>query len=139
MITGGRTQARDEVFTLVKEAIDPTGYPVIWQDRLQPAHVDSVLFMVHMQHVTADQAAFPCEGSRRREVSALLNVTIRVPVEQGGLTLADNLATIVENALFGKATPNGVWFREVVGREVPPKDGNSQTLVSAEIVYQEII
>lgn len=139
MITGGRTQARDEIFEVVKTVADAGGYPVIWQDELEDVPVDTIYFLAHAQHVSADQASLAGDGAqRRREVLGMVHVTIRVPVKQGGLTVADNLSTIMENAFFGISTPNGVWFRNVIGREVPAKDGNAQTQVSAEFVYQEL-
>lgn len=142
MITGGREQARDEVFTLVRDVIINEGYTdsgIIWQDDLKDLDVDDVLFLVHMQHVDGRQASLAGDGpKRRREVRGMVHVTIRAAVRKGGLTIADNMSTIMETAFFGKTTPNGVWFREVIGREVPAKDGNVQTEVSAEFVYQEL-
>lgn len=138
MITGGRTQARDEVFTLIKTMTDTTAYDVIWQDDLEDKDVDDVLFIVAMQHVDGKQAGITQGlGFKKWESRGFITVQIRVPVKKGGLTLADNLTTIAENAFRGQATPNGVWFRDVVGREVPAKDGNSRTEVSAEFIYQE--
>jgi hypothetical protein len=139
MITGGRTQARDEILTVVNDAVGGLGHTVVWQDELVDVDVNEVVLGVAVQHIAGDQAALAGGlGQRRWQTHGILTVEIRCPVKQGGLTLADDLATIMVDALRGKSTPNGVWFREVVGREVPPKDGNSRTTVSAEFVYQEI-
>lgn len=125
---------------MVKNALDGAYNPstTIWQDELEDIPVDHVAFVVSMNHTEGRQAAFGGLSQRRWESRGFVTVEIRAPVKQGGLTLTDQLSTIMENAFRGQTTPNGVWFRDVVGREVPPKDGNARTQVSAELIYQEM-
>lgn len=139
MITGGRRQARDEMFAVIHNATKDLGHKVIWQEDLEDADVNETVIMVAAQHLEGMQAAITQGlGKQRWESRGFLTVQIRVPVRRGGLTAIDDLATVIENALRGHATPNGVWFRDVVGRESPAKDGNAQTTVSAEFRYQEM-
>ena len=146
MITGGRTQARDETFTLLRDAIILAGYvdaDIIWQDELEERDVDTSLVLVYMQHVVGMQAAITQGlGVRRHQSQGFITVELRSPIKplsgDDGLTNCDTAATVIENALRGRSTPNGVWFRDVVGREVPPKDGNARTEVKAEFIYQEM-
>lgn len=139
MITGGKTQARDDVFTLLKTTLDTTGTDVIWQEELEEKDVDRPLLLVHMQHLLGQQAAITQGlGCTKWQQQGFVTIEIRHPVKQGGLTARDETSTIIENALRGKSTPNGVWFRDVVGREVPPKDGNARAEVKAEFIYQEM-
>lgn len=142
MITGGTTQARDDVFAFLRAAILAAGYTdadVIWQDDLEERDVDTALVLVHMQHLLGNQAALTQGlGVKRWQKQGFITVEVRAPVKQDGLTTCDVASTVIENALRGESTPNGVWFRDVVGREVPPKDGNARTEVKAEFIYQEM-
>ena len=138
-ITGGLTQARDETLAVVQAALPGDVSVVIWEDELQDVDPDVVSADVNMQHLDGDQASFSPEPGRRRwESEGVLRVRIRVPAAAGGLTKLDELATLVRDALRGATTPGGVWFQNVVAREVPPKDRKSQTDVTARFRYQEI-
>lgn len=140
MITQGRAQARDEVFTLLRDAALAAGYTdsdIVWQDKVIDVGVDRMLVLVHMQHLLGRQAGMG-GNALRYEQTGRISIEVRASVAKQGLTKCDAASTVIENALRGKSTPNGVWFRGVVGREVPPKDGNARTEVTAEFTYQEL-
>lgn len=142
MITNGKTEARDEVFTFLRAAVHNAGYAdneIIWQDAVEDADVDATLVLVHMQHLLGRQSGLGAgDGCIRYEQTGRISIEVRAQVKKQGLTKCDAASTIIENALRGGSTPNGVWFRGVVGREVPPKDGNARTEVTAEFTYQEM-
>jgi len=66
-----------------------------------------------------------------------LEVLVRTP-EGDGLTLADELATIVHDALEGVTTPGGVIFRNVRGTEEGKSGSFRTTNVSADFEYDQI-
>lgn len=138
-ITGGIEQARDEMLDVVRANMPAEVSVVIWEDELQDTDPDVIAADVNVQHLDSDQASFPPDvNCRRWESEGVLRVRIRVPESAGGLTKLDELATLMRNTLRGATTPGGVWFQNVVAREVPPKDRKSQTDVTARFRYQEI-
>ena len=140
MITGGRTQARDDVFALVKTVLETQNIEAIWQDDLEEHDVDVPAVSVSMYHFNGSQTSIGnATGSTRWRQEGNVEVRIRFPVKNGGLTKADDLTTMLENVFRSKSTPNGVWFRDVTGREVPPKDGNVRVEITAQFTYQEVV
>lgn len=138
-ITGGLTQARDEILEVARANMPVDVSVVVWEDDLQDVAPDVIAADVNVQHLDGDQASFPCEPGRRRwESEGVVRVRIRVPESAGGLTKLDELATLMRDAFRGASTPGGVWFQSVVVREVPPKDRKSQADVTARFRYQEI-
>lgn len=138
-ITGGTTQARDEMLEVVRANMPSDVSVIVWEDDLADVAPDVISADVNVQHLDGDQASFPPDPNERRwESEGVLRVRIRVPESAGGLTKLDELATLMRDALRGASTPGGVWFQNVVAREIPPKDRKSQTDVTARFRYQEI-
>lgn len=135
-------QAYDEIFTLVAGALtefESDGGEIVWQDDLESIDTDTPVIGVSLQHVLGRQASLACgDGSRKWANEGLIHMRLRVPARDDGLTTLNNLVSVCVSAIRGRSTPGGVWFRNVIGREQPPKDGNSQAVVSGEFYYQEI-
>jgi hypothetical protein len=140
MITGGQEQAYDEIFKLVKDALEVVdGITIIYQDDLANVDVDGTVVTVRLQHMLGRQASLAGEDGRRKwNNDGLIFMQARCPAKDGGLTAINYLTKICVEAIRGKTTPGGVWFRNVVGKEEAPKDGNSRMNVTGEFTYQEI-
>ena len=139
MIIGGQEQAYDEIFTLIKTALDTVpGLSVIWQDQLDNVDALSPVVIVSLQHVMGRQASFAGDDGKRKWTNdGIIYIQARCPAK-GGLTTINSLTTMCIESIRGKTTPGGVWFRNVVGKEEAPKDGNSRAITTGEFTYQEI-
>lgn len=141
-ISGGQVQVYDEVFDLIQAALTPlplANMQVVWQDDLEEINTDIPVIGVSLQHTLGRQASLACDGNLRKWANeGLIHMRIRLPARGEGLTDINQVVNVCVAAIRGKSTPGGVWFRNVIGREQPPKDGNSQGVVSGEFYYQEI-
>lgn len=143
-ITGGQDQLYDEVFGLIKEFVDAwdpaqaIGLRVIWQDQLENVDSNTPVLVVSIQHVLGRQASLAGgDGVRRWRSEGIVYMQVRCPAK-GGLTTIGDLRNMCIMAIRGKSTPGGVWFRNVVGKEDAPKDGNSRATITGEFTYEEI-
>lgn len=142
-ITGGQKQVYDEIFDLIQAALTPLpilGTKIVFQDDLENINTDTPVIGISLQHTLGRQASLACDGLNNRKWAneGLIHMRIRLPARGPGLTNINQVVTVCVTAIRGKSTPGGVWFRNVIGREQPPKDGNSQAVVSGEFYYQEI-
>lgn len=132
--------ARDEITRQVHSAwvtANPS-YPMLFDDRKgQKPATDIPWARLTVQHNRGDQEALAnAIGRRLFSRDGLVIVQIFTPAGEG-LRTSDALAKVVSDALEGKATPNGVWFRNVRLREVGPDGAFHQVNVIAEFVYSE--
>lgn len=138
MILNGQEQAYDEIFTLIKAAFDGEPVTLIFQDDLQNVDVNATVVSVSLQHVMSRQASLAGEDGKRKWTNdGLIYIQARCPAI-GGLTAINSLVKMSVESIRGKTTPGGVWFRNVVGKEDAPKDGNSRAITTGEFTYQEI-
>ena len=138
MITGGPEQAYDEIFTLIKDAFAGEPVTLIFQDDLENVNVTATVVNVSLRHVMGRQASLAGEdGKRKWNNDGLIYIQVRCPAI-GGLTAINSLVKMGIESIRGKTTPGGVWFRNVVGKEDAPKDGNSRAIITGEFTYQEI-
>lgn len=132
-------QAREDMFALVKQAWDTTGYLMGWPDVPNdniPPSAQEPWARTTLRHSSGGQRAFG-DSRRRYERGGVLIVQVFAP-RGDGLSRAYQLAKIVADVLEGQATPRGVWFRNVRIAE-GGADGNfSQVSVLADFTYDEV-
>lgn len=79
------------------------------------------------------------DGNRTFERNGFITVQVFAPLDGTGLSLAENLATIGNNAFEGKSiNPEQIWFRNVRINEIGPSGPWYQINVIADFVYDEI-
>lgn len=95
---------------------------------------------VTIRHKANPQVTFrgPFQQKRRFTATGLVAVQVFTPVSRIGLALSEKLAIIAQSAFLG-VTPNGVWFQNVVGKEIGP-DGTGfyQWNVNATFSYDTL-
>lgn len=137
-----RTEARDEMLAVVNTAL--TGYdasfPVQWydDDSKKPPKNRNAFAEVGVYHTAGGQATMGSTSTGRTfRRFGYLEVLVHTP-EGDGLTLADELATIVHDALEGVTTIDGVIFRNVRATEEGKSGSFRVTNVSADFEYDQI-
>lgn len=114
-MTATITEARDQVFTILKTALDGIAFPlnrVSWDDAptLSPVGNNSAVY-VEMRHTGGAQASLANHGGERKWTnSGTLFITVDTPREEGGNEM-DNLLGVIQEAYEGSTTPGSVWFR----------------------------
>jgi len=138
MITGGQAQAYDEIFTLIRDGLAALPVTVIYQDDLKNVDVTTPVVIVNLQHVSGQQASMAGdEGRRKWRNDGIVYMSVRIPASRGLTEMNVSVNTCI-TAIRGKTTPGGIWFRNVVGKEEAPKDGNARSIVTGEFVYHEL-
>lgn len=139
-----RAEARDEMLGVVNTAL--TGYDasfvVLWDDddsKRRPKDREAHA-VVGVYHINGTQTAFGTTGaSRERKFTRYGYIEVLVKTPEGdGLTLADELATIVHDALEGATTTGGVIFRNVRATEEGKSGSFSVTNVTADFEYDQL-
>lgn len=133
--------ARDEIQAAFKAAWDPTGFPVEWEavgDTGLQDEVESFARVV-VRHTTGGQSALANhDGIRKFKKLGIITVQIFASISlQGGAGPCVTLAETVKGAFEGKATPSGVWFRNVRVNEIGVRNAWFQCNVIAEFEYEE--
>lgn len=138
-----RTQARDEMMAVVNTALTgyDAGFDILWEDddsKRRPKD-RTPYTVVGVYHVAGTQTAFGTEGaSRQRKFTRYGYIEVLVHTPEGdGFTLADNLATIVHDALEGTTTTGGVIFRNVRAVEGGKSGSFRVTNVTADFEYDQ--
>lgn len=139
-MTATYAEARDEMNAQVTEAwldANPT-YPIFYDDRPgSKPNTELPWARVTVRHNRGDQETLSNPiGQRLFSRDGLVIVQIFTPVG-AGLRKSDTLAKVVSDALEGKTTPSGVWFRNVRLREIGPDGSFFQTNVIGEFEYNE--
>lgn len=132
------SQARDEIFAVLKAAWDPTGYIMHWQDVRAQRDTDQDPFAAaFIQHADGFQSTLVGSvGSREFTRLGFVTVQIFTPAGQG-LQETYELAKVVSDAFEGISTPGGVWFRNVRLNEVGQDGEFYQLNVIANFRYTE--
>jgi len=93
---------------------------------------------VTLQHVTSGQTSLADNTSKKIFTrNGVLTVQVFTPYGTG-LTKSDTLTKVVQDAFEGKATLNGVWFRNVRANEIGQDGEWHQTNVLVEFTYDEV-
>lgn len=134
-------QARNEIFVLVKAALDSVPITdVAWPDmEFDVPTSETAWARVSLDILTGAQAAFS-DGvaGRRFRRDGLLSLQFFHPLG-GGSTDAMNTAKIVADALEGAKTAGGVWFRDLTGPStIGASGGFSQLNLTVAFVYDEV-
>ena len=142
--------ATDAVLTLFKEHWDLTiedvtpGYTpkIEWpnvreEETKASSETDKAWARIIVRHTSGGQRTLGEDKCRRFERRGLVSVQLFAPVAQRGLTLAHRLGKVASDAFEGKEA-DGVWFRDVVLREVGPDAHWYQVNVTAEFVYEVV-
>lgn len=141
MPVANRTVARNEMLTVVRDAWiaggeDPAQLRY-WDVKENPPGASSWA-RVTVQQATGEQATLSNDdGARKFSRGGIITVQIFTPFG-GGLTEADALAKIVEDAFEGQTTPSGIWFRNVRVNEIGQDGDRFQTNVLIDYTYDEI-
>lgn len=136
-----REQGRDEMLAVVNTAItshDPN-VKILWDDDDddQAPKDRSPWVQTGVFHISGGQATLGGIGRRTFRRYGYVEVLVHTP-EGDGLTLADELATVVHDALEGVTTPGGVIFRNVRATEEGKSGSFRKTLVTADFEYDQI-
>ncbi len=125
-----------QVYTAWKTA-NPT-YPMLFEDRPGDKPGTSTPWArVSIRHNQGDQEALSNPiGQNLFFRDGLLTVQIFTPMG-AGLHSADTLAKVIADALEGRSTPGGVWFRRVRIKEIGPDGAFFQLNVIGEFEYSE--
>lgn len=133
------TQARDEMLTMVKAAIDASSYssmPILWEDvQPNPPASDSPFLSVEVQHLFGSQTSL---GSPTARFTRNGVVRSRIYCPRGaGMSTLDEIAQIVLNAFEGQSSPGGVWFRNGRLTELPADGAWARADVVVDFTYNE--
>ena len=136
-----RAQARDEMMEVVNVAVSghsPT-FRVIWEDEDSKARPKdrTAYATVGVYHVSGGQVTMGTANNRTFRRYGYIEVLVHTP-EGDGFTLADELATIVHDALEGVTTTGGVIFRNVRAVEDGKSGSFRVTNVCADFEYDQI-
>lgn len=141
-----RTQARDEIYGVIKAAWDTTGLTMLFADvegdpesTQQTSKTEPQSYArATIQHQDRFQTAIGnSNGQNRYEAQGVVIVQIFTPLGEG-LSNADAYAILIQNALDGVRTSGGARFKNVTAREVGPDGPWYQTNVTAEFYYDEV-
>jgi len=134
------TTARDEMFSLLTEAWlnNPlsSGVPIYYQaqKKNRPGSDVSGFVIAQVLHDTGGSSTI---GNRKFIREGIFRILVYTPAGTG-LTLNDNLVTIIEAAIIGKRTPSGVWFGELSTTEVGGEMDMFVTEVRVRFKYTEL-
>lgn len=137
------SEARDQIFGVLKTAIAVSAYPdilIAWEDSQTPgpSSVKQSWLKPVIRHATGGRTSLG-NSQRNARYSRGGNVLVQIntPIGDGKLT-SDILVGIIMTAYESGSTPNGVWFRNVRLNEVGIFSGYSVTNIVAEFSYDDI-
>ena len=141
-MTATRTEARDEILGTFRTAWLASSasqdLPVIYPDSAADKPASGAYARVAVSHIDGRTATLAgATGYRRFRREGFVTVSIYTPIG-GGLTLNDDLSTIVVNAFEGVMTTSGVIFRNVRAQEAGRDGSRFQTNVLADFEYDEV-
>lgn len=134
------TEARDDILGMVKTAWATAGsYTLLYDDIKGVIPTTAVPFArAIVRHNTGRQSSLSGGlGTKKFTRQGVLSIQI-FSVSGTGLQSADSLCKIMMDAFEGKASPNGVWFRNARINEIGADGFWFQTNVIIEFEYEEI-
>lgn len=96
---------------------------------------------VFIKHLAAPQATFrgPYAQSQRYTSTGFVTVQVFAPISsRNGTPTAEKMAIIAQSAYRGGSTPDGIWFTNVVAKEVGAGEGYYQFNVVANFSYDTV-
>lgn len=142
MPVASTTAARDEIYGLLKAAVDASPYsavPVIYPDTVKDTPLDGTSYMKAFADLTNERTASlgPISG-RRYRIMGLVQVQIFTPYGDGQAT-ADLISGVVKGAFRGVNSPSDtIAFRNARAVDVGRDGAYLQTNVVAEFEYDEL-
>jgi hypothetical protein len=141
-------QARDEIFSLIRNYFNSQGstVPILWQGIPidKPPDTSDLSYAAGYARATVlhsggRQSTLGGKSGTRFDRSGVVIIQCFGPIGIGkGLTNAEQIATMALDALEGKTTPGGIWFRNCRPNDIGPADGWFQINVVAEFLYDEV-
>ena len=134
------TAARDEMLTMVKDAIDASSYssmPLVWDDNpgAPPESSNDEYMRVRVNHLFGGQTSL---GKPRARFTRRGTIRCEIYTRRGsGMSVADEIAQIVLDAYEGQSSPGGVWFRNATPQERGQDGVWTRTDVVIEFTYDE--
>lgn len=134
-----RTIARDEMLAMLKTAVETyvtvehlSAIPVIYDDTKKAKPASGHWVYAKVQHVSGSRTSLG-PGGRFRQAGDLF---IQVFTTKGdGLVVSDKLSAAIAAVYAGHASPSGVWFRDVVVKEIGEDGPWFQANVTVEFEY----
>lgn len=96
---------------------------------------------IFIKHIAAPQATFrgPFGQPQRYTASGFVTVQVFAPISsRNGTPTAEKMAIIAQSAYRGGSTPDGIWFTNVVAKEVGAGEGYYQFNVVANFSYDTV-
>lgn len=141
-----RTEARDEIYAMLKAAWDTTGVQLLYADvegNAQPTQQASKVepkpwARASVNHDTRFNSSLGnAMGQRRYQADGRLVVQIFTPLGEG-LSSADSYAILLQDTFDSKSSPSGVEFAAVKAEEIGPDGPWFQTNVTIDFSYDEV-
>lgn len=131
-------QAVNDMSTMFKDVWDGTGYQVDWDNvRSQRDPVDQPWASFIIRHADGFQTSLGGVGQRTFARVGIIIVSVFAPIGNG-LSTSYTLAKMAADAYEGKHSPNGVWFRNVIVREIGRDGEFFQANAMIDFDYDEI-
>lgn len=130
-------QATDDMYTMIKTAWDTTGHEMFYESVRDQREDDNTAWASSViRHALGFQATLGGPSYRTFERQGVVIVSIYAPVGKG---LQDSyaLAKVIADAFEGKASPNGVWFKNITIQEIGRDGQFFQVNVLTEFSYTE--
>lgn len=137
-MTATLIEARDAMYTLVKAAW-PTAYQILWDDLAAlPPTTPSPWARTTITFSSGGQASLNNDqGAARYVREGFITIQIFTPVGEG---LDSNIALgqLMLDAFDGKATSNGVWFRNANYSPIGNSGDFYQANVLVNFIFDEV-
>lgn len=140
-MTATIAEARDQMNKLVRDAWIAAGRTdanIRYDDSTasNPAN-DQTWIRITVRHNNGRQANLAGEGKRRWARTGTLFVQLFTPINDG-LKDADVATKVLQDAIEGKTTSGGVWFRNVRVNENGKREKQYNVTVLADFTYEEM-
>lgn len=138
-MTATYSEARDEIFSVIKTAWDTTGFLMAWPDKdfEKPTGRDPWA-RTTLRHTDGNQSTLANHnGLQRFKRDGVLTIQIFTPIGEG-LSRSYDLSKIISDALEGTTTTKGVWFRNVRLNEIGSDAPWFQVNVNSDFSYEEL-
>lgn len=92
---------------------------------------------VWVRHSSAGQRTLGGQGHRMFDRNGRIEIEVNSPTGNG-LSESYQLAKVAADVFEGKSSPGGIWFKNVMWRELGQDGGFYQILVSANFNYSDV-
>lgn len=133
------SEAIDQMSAVFKAAMDPTTYPVVWDDTPGDTPKTRTPWARHtIRHETGRQASLLGDlGKTRWERGGTIFLQL-FDAPGAGMSRLRPLVSLVQAAYEGRATSGGIWFRNTRVNEIGVREGWRQINVLVDFTYDEV-